>query len=66
MEQGVRDSCGNSESKGDPQAQVRRGRTARGKRVPVVEINVQNLKTNKKNRRHTRFSLSLSTVLTIL
>ncbi len=46
----MRDSCGNSESKGEtPQAQVRRGgsRTARGKRVPEVEINVKICKTKK-------------------
>ncbi|MBR8643756.1 hypothetical protein KEH51_00125 [[Brevibacterium] frigoritolerans] len=43
MERKVRDSCGKSESRETPQAQVRRGgsRTARGKRVPEVEINVQ-------------------------
>ncbi|MDQ7861117.1 hypothetical protein RCO48_08955 [Peribacillus frigoritolerans] len=31
-----------------PQAQVRRGRTARGKRVPGVEINVPKLYLPKK------------------
>ncbi|MGV2447718.1 UNVERIFIED_CONTAM: hypothetical protein FO527_27230, partial [Bacillus sp. ATCC 13368] len=46
-----------------PQAQLRRGgsRTARGKRVPEVEINVQ-ICTSQKNSRQTRFSSSLSTV----
>ncbi|MBR8643762.1 hypothetical protein KEH51_00180 [[Brevibacterium] frigoritolerans] len=49
MERKVRDSCGNSESKETPQAQVRRGGSwsARGKRVPEVEINVQ-ICTSKK------------------
>ncbi|MFJ5747719.1 hypothetical protein ACIP97_03845 [Peribacillus frigoritolerans] len=39
---GVRDSCGKSESRGDPAGARRRGgsRTARGKRVPYVPINV--------------------------
>ncbi|MBR8644684.1 hypothetical protein KEH51_10115 [[Brevibacterium] frigoritolerans] len=44
---GVRDSCGNSESKGDPTGQMRRVRTVRGKRVPYVPINVQ-ICTSKK------------------
>ncbi|MGV2444779.1 UNVERIFIED_CONTAM: hypothetical protein FO527_18160, partial [Bacillus sp. ATCC 13368] len=46
-----------------PQAQLRRGgsRTARGKRVPEVEINVQ-ICTSQKKCRQTRFSSSLSTV----
>ncbi|PKF89595.1 hypothetical protein CW306_09875 [Bacillus sp. BA3] len=40
MERKVRDSCGKSASKGDPTGAKRRGvsRTARGKRVPGVEI----------------------------
>ncbi|MDM5282820.1 UNVERIFIED_CONTAM: hypothetical protein FO527_23410 [Bacillus sp. ATCC 13368] len=42
MERKVRDSCGKSVSSETPQAHRRRGgsRTARGKRVPGVEINV--------------------------
>ncbi|MEW5552089.1 hypothetical protein ABGT22_19460 [Peribacillus frigoritolerans] len=38
MERKVRDSCGKSVAKGDPTGAKRRGRTARGKRVPGVEI----------------------------
>ncbi len=39
---GVRDSCGKSASRGDPAGESQGGSpTARGKRVPVVEINVQ-------------------------
>ncbi|MFJ5747402.1 hypothetical protein ACIP97_02250 [Peribacillus frigoritolerans] len=39
---GVRDSCGKSASRGDPAGESRGGSTtARGKRVPGVEINVQ-------------------------
>ncbi|TKH02573.1 hypothetical protein FC682_21735 [Peribacillus simplex] len=40
MERKARDFCGKSVARGDPQAQKRRGgsRTARGKRVPGVEI----------------------------
>ena len=39
---GVRDSCGESASRGDPAGESRGGSpTARGKRVPGVEINVQ-------------------------
>ncbi|WHX66079.1 hypothetical protein QNH26_20805 [Peribacillus frigoritolerans] len=42
MKRKVRDSCGNTSPRETPQAQKRRGgsRTARGKRVPAVEINV--------------------------
>ncbi len=41
LERKVRDSCGKCVSRGDPAGAKRRGgsRTARGKRVPVVEIN---------------------------
>ncbi|MDQ7864367.1 hypothetical protein RCO48_34515 [Peribacillus frigoritolerans] len=54
---GVRDSCRNSESKGEtPQAQMRQGRTACGKRVPYVPINVQFVQAKK--IRQTRWSLS--------
>ncbi|MES1042776.1 hypothetical protein FOA20_25860 [Peribacillus simplex] len=44
LERKVRDSCGNTRQRETPQAQVRRGgsRTARGKRVPGVEINIRN------------------------
>ncbi|MEC0276534.1 hypothetical protein P4706_26325 [Peribacillus castrilensis] len=51
MERKVRDSCGKSESGETPQAQIRRGgsRTARGKRVPGVEINVQ-INKNRLNK----------------
>ncbi|MFC9600066.1 hypothetical protein ACFTQL_19665, partial [Peribacillus butanolivorans] len=47
-----------------PQAQRRRGGslTARGKRVPEVEINVRIFTPPQKNCRQTRFSSSLSTV----
>jgi hypothetical protein len=39
---GVRDSCGKSASRGDPAGESRGGSpTARGKRVPGVEIIVQ-------------------------
>ncbi|PRS44177.1 hypothetical protein C6W19_00145 [Bacillus sp. RJGP41] len=50
MERKVRDSCGESVAGETPQAQRRRGgsRTARGKRVPGVEINVQIAQTPKK------------------
>ncbi|MDQ7861718.1 hypothetical protein RCO48_14225 [Peribacillus frigoritolerans] len=42
MERKVRDSCGKSASRGDPTGESRGGSpTARGKRVPEVEINVQ-------------------------
>ncbi|MCU6601512.1 hypothetical protein OCO53_13645 [Peribacillus frigoritolerans] len=43
MERKVRDSCGKASQRETPQAQKRRGgfRTARGKRVPEVESNVQ-------------------------
>lgn len=42
MERKVRDSCGKSASRGDPAGESRGGSpTARGKRVPGVEINVQ-------------------------
>ncbi|MDQ7863302.1 hypothetical protein RCO48_26415 [Peribacillus frigoritolerans] len=60
---GVRDSCGNSESKGDPQAQVRRGRTARGKRVPGG--NVQFVQA-KKNCRSTYIEFCLQSKASIL
>ncbi|MGG0409502.1 hypothetical protein [Peribacillus simplex] len=42
MERKVRDSCGKSVSGENPHAKRRRGgsRTARGKRVPGVEIKV--------------------------
>lgn len=40
---GFRDSAGKVRPRGFPQAQRRRGRTARGKRVPGVEMNVRNL-----------------------
>ncbi|WP_343929251.1 hypothetical protein [Peribacillus frigoritolerans] len=48
MERKVRDSCGKSVSRGDP-AGVSRGGfpTARGKRVPEVEINVPMVKILK-------------------
>ncbi|MFK9117989.1 hypothetical protein ACJEBK_14035 [Peribacillus frigoritolerans] len=38
-------------AKGDPTGTKRRGRTARGKRVPGVEINVRVLQT-KKHKKH--------------
>ncbi|TVX79129.1 hypothetical protein FQP34_17490 [Peribacillus simplex] len=44
-----RDSCGKSESRGDP-ADAKRlegSRTARGKRVPYVPINVRVIQTKK-------------------
>ncbi|MFJ5747783.1 hypothetical protein ACIP97_04170 [Peribacillus frigoritolerans] len=42
MERKVRDSCGKSVSRGDPAGASRGGSpTARGKRVPGVEINAQ-------------------------
>jgi hypothetical protein len=42
LERKVRDSCGKSASRGDPAGESRGGSpTARGKRVPGVEINVQ-------------------------
>ncbi|WP_221412468.1 hypothetical protein, partial [Peribacillus simplex] len=42
LERKVRDSCGKSVSRGDPAGESRGGSpTARGKRVPEVEINVQ-------------------------
>ncbi|MDQ7864405.1 hypothetical protein RCO48_34795 [Peribacillus frigoritolerans] len=44
-----------------PQAQGRRGRTARGKRVPGVEINVK-VCTSQKKCRQPRFTSKLSTV----
>ncbi|MFJ5750585.1 hypothetical protein ACIP97_18705 [Peribacillus frigoritolerans] len=47
MKRKVRDSCGKSVSKGDP-AGASRGPTARGKRVPGVEINVSIVLTLKK------------------
>jgi len=40
LERKVRDSCGKSVAKGDTGGESQ-GRTARGKRVPVVEINDQ-------------------------
>ncbi|MED4689148.1 hypothetical protein P9593_10480, partial [Peribacillus frigoritolerans] len=46
---GVRDSCGKSASRGDPAGESRGGSpTARGKRVPGVEINVQIVQAIKK------------------
>ncbi|MBR8644995.1 hypothetical protein KEH51_14015 [[Brevibacterium] frigoritolerans] len=47
MKRKVRDSCGNTRPRETPQAQVRRGgsRTARGKRVPGVEITIQILQS---------------------
>ncbi|MDQ7861648.1 hypothetical protein RCO48_13470 [Peribacillus frigoritolerans] len=47
MERKVRDSCGNASPRETPQAQSAEEapRTARGKRVPGVEINGQILKT---------------------
>ncbi|MFJ5747782.1 hypothetical protein ACIP97_04165 [Peribacillus frigoritolerans] len=49
MERKVRDSCGKSVSWGDPAGASRGGSpTARGKRVPGVEINVPILQTQKK------------------
>ncbi|MFJ5751762.1 hypothetical protein ACIP97_24830 [Peribacillus frigoritolerans] len=42
MERKVRDSCGKSVAKGDTEGESQGGsRTARGKRVPVVEVNDQ-------------------------
>ncbi|MGE8017686.1 hypothetical protein ACQKOM_02000 [Peribacillus frigoritolerans] len=49
MERKVQDSCGKSVSWGDPAGASRGGSpTARGKRVPGVEINVQILQPQKK------------------
>ncbi|MDQ7860691.1 hypothetical protein RCO48_05095 [Peribacillus frigoritolerans] len=49
MERKVRDSCGKSASRGDPAGASRGGSaTARGKRVPGAEINVQIVQANKK------------------
>ncbi|WP_343929291.1 hypothetical protein [Peribacillus frigoritolerans] len=48
MERKVRDSCGKNVSRETPQAQRRRGRTARGKRVPEEEIDVQIAQNLKK------------------
>ncbi|MED3788693.1 hypothetical protein P4576_15935 [Peribacillus frigoritolerans] len=42
----VRDSCGKSVSRGDP-AGLSRGPTARGKRVPEAEINIQIVQAKK-------------------
>jgi hypothetical protein len=56
--------CGNSESKGDPtgaSAPRRLPDTARGKRVPEVEINVQYVQA-KKTVDKLDFNRSLSTV----
>ncbi|MGE8018833.1 hypothetical protein ACQKOM_07905 [Peribacillus frigoritolerans] len=62
MERKVRDSCGKSVSRGDPAGESRGGsRTARGKRVPGVESNVQIVQAIK-NCRQTQLSSSLSTV----
>ncbi|MGE7608775.1 hypothetical protein ACQKML_19395 [Peribacillus frigoritolerans] len=47
MERKVRDSCGKSTSSGDPAGARRRGPTARGKRVPVVEMDVHFTSANK-------------------
>ncbi|MDQ7863336.1 hypothetical protein RCO48_26820 [Peribacillus frigoritolerans] len=50
----VRDSCGKSASGGDPAGESRGGSpTARGKRVPEVEINVPIVQAIK--NRQTRF-----------
>ncbi|MFJ5748033.1 hypothetical protein ACQKOM_00715 [Peribacillus frigoritolerans] len=51
MERKVRDSCGKSASRGDPAGARRRGgsRTARGKRVPGVEIDVRGFINPHKN-----------------
>ncbi|MBR8646240.1 hypothetical protein KEH51_27845 [[Brevibacterium] frigoritolerans] len=57
MEPKVRDSCGKSASREDPTGESR-GRTARGKRVPYVPINVQIVQTIKR----TNSILSLSAV----
>ncbi|MFJ5747945.1 hypothetical protein ACIP97_04985 [Peribacillus frigoritolerans] len=53
MERKARDSCGKSESWGDPTSAKRQGgsRTARGKRVPGVEINVPILQTHFVDKR---------------
>ncbi|MBR8645629.1 hypothetical protein KEH51_21300 [[Brevibacterium] frigoritolerans] len=49
---GVRDSCGKSVSRGDPAGTSRGGSlTARGKRVPGVEINVPILQTQFVDKR---------------
>ncbi|MES1042775.1 hypothetical protein FOA20_25855, partial [Peribacillus simplex] len=64
LERKVRDSCGNTRQRETPQAQVRRGgsRTARGKRVPGVEINIKLiLHSLKKTIRHLHY-YRLSTV----
>ncbi|MDQ7860672.1 hypothetical protein RCO48_04990 [Peribacillus frigoritolerans] len=54
MERKVRDSCGKSASQGRPAGESRGGSpTARGKRVPEVEINVQIVQAIK--NRQTRF-----------
>ena len=46
---GVRDSCGQSASRGDPAGESRGGSpTARGKRVPGVENQRPNCTTHKK------------------
>ena len=46
----MRDSCGKSASRGDPAGASRGGSpTARGKRVPVAEINVQIVQAIKKS-----------------
>ncbi len=52
---GVRDSCGKSASKGDhkgAKSAAEAPGTARGKRVPRVEINVQSVQTPKKSKKH--------------
>ncbi|MDM5307829.1 hypothetical protein QUF77_20115 [Peribacillus frigoritolerans] len=47
MKRKVRDSCGNSVAWETPQARRGGSRTARGKRVPEVEINIPILQTQK-------------------
>ncbi|MGE7605347.1 hypothetical protein ACQKML_01955 [Peribacillus frigoritolerans] len=63
MERKARDSCGKCEARGDPAGAKHRGgsRTARGKRVPGVEINGSS-STNKKTCKQTRFSSNISLV----
>ncbi|WP_249599517.1 hypothetical protein [Peribacillus frigoritolerans] len=56
----VRDSCGKSVSGGDP-AGLDRGPTARGKRVPEAEINIQIVQAIKKLQTNTIF-IELPTV----
>jgi hypothetical protein len=54
---GVRDFCGESASRGDPAGESRGGSpTARGKRVPEVEINKQVYKRFLKKKRLQKIS----------